>query len=126
MKQYGVTGKLLAWLEDYLTDRVVRVSVDGALSRSVSAKSGVPQGSVLGPILFLIYVNDIPKLVRCKVILFADDIKLWTSIRNREDSALLQKDLDALHEWSLRHELPFKLQKCKMLHVEKRVDFSLN
>ncbi|WP_353805999.1 reverse transcriptase domain-containing protein, partial [Acinetobacter baumannii] len=101
LKQYGVTGKLLAWLEDYLTDRVVRVSVDGALSRSVAATSGVPQGSVLGPILFLIYVNDIPKLVRCKIILFADDIKLWTSICDREDSALLQKDLDALHEWTL-------------------------
>ncbi|KAA3681024.1 uncharacterized protein DEA37_0012680 [Paragonimus westermani] len=79
LKQHGVTGKLLAWLENYLMDRVIQVRVDGALSKPVAVTSGVPQGSVLGPTLFLIYANDIPNLVRCKIILFADDIKLWAT-----------------------------------------------
>ncbi|KAA3680529.1 uncharacterized protein DEA37_0001350, partial [Paragonimus westermani] len=63
--------------------------------------SGVPRGSVLGPTLFLVYANDIPNLVRCKIVLFADDIKLWASIRTSEDCVLLQEDLNALYDWSL-------------------------
>ncbi|KAA3680344.1 uncharacterized protein DEA37_0005826 [Paragonimus westermani] len=99
LKQHGVTGKLLAWLEIYLMDRVIQVRVDGALSKPVAVTSGVPQGSVLGPTLFLIYANDIPNFVRCKIVLFADDIKLWASIRTSEDCVLLQEDLNALYDW---------------------------
>ena len=124
LKQHGVTGNLLGWLENYLTDRVIQVRVDGALSKPVAITSGVPQGSVLGPILFLIYANDIPDLVHCKIILFADDIKLWTSIRTTEDCRLLQKDLDALYAWSLRNKLPFNFKKCRMLNVGKCVEFT--
>jgi hypothetical protein len=119
LKEHGIDGKLLAWLEDYLTDRTVQVRVDGALSKPVPVTSGVPQGSVLAPILFIIYANDIPSLIRCKITLFADDIKLWTHIRTVEDCKLLQKDLDALHEWSLANKLPFNTSKCKMLNVGK-------
>ncbi|KAA3681739.1 uncharacterized protein DEA37_0013143 [Paragonimus westermani] len=119
LKQQGVTGKLLAWLENYLMDRVIQVRVDGALSKPVAVTSGVPQGSVLGPTLFLIYANDIPNLVRCKIILFADDIKLWASIHTSEDCVLLQEDLNALYDWSLRNKLPFNFQKCKMLNIGK-------
>ncbi|KAA3674301.1 uncharacterized protein DEA37_0002849 [Paragonimus westermani] len=124
LKQHGVTGKLLAWLENYLMDRVIQVRVDGALSKPVAVTSGVPQGSVLGPTLFLIYANDIPNLVRCKIILFADDIKLWASIHTSEDCVLLQEDLNALYDWSLRNKLPFNFQKCKMLNIGKCVEFT--
>ena len=93
--------------------------VDSSQSRRISATSGVPQGSVLGPILFLLYVNDIPKLVRCKITLFADDIKVWSEIRSEADCRLLQDDLDALHEWSTRNALPFNFLKCKMLQLGK-------
>ncbi|KAA3681587.1 uncharacterized protein DEA37_0001273 [Paragonimus westermani] len=77
-------------------DRVIQVTVDGALSNPVAVTSGVPQGSVLEPTLFLIYANDIPNLVRCKVVLFADDIKLCASIHTSDDRVLLQKDPNAL------------------------------
>ena len=123
LKQHGITGKLLTWLENYLTDRFFQVRVDGALSQPVAVSSGVPQGSVLGPILFLIYVNDIPNLVTSKITIFADDIKIWTIVPTTEDCTRLQKDLDTLYDWSLRNKLPFNLQKCRMLNVGKRIDF---
>ncbi|KAA3673372.1 uncharacterized protein DEA37_0008706 [Paragonimus westermani] len=124
LKKHGITGELLAWLKNYLMDRVIQVRVDGALSKSVAVTSGVPQGSVLEPTLFLIYANDIPNLVRCRIVLLADDIKLWASIRTSEDCVLLQEDLNALYDWSLRNKLPFNFQKCKMLNIGKRVEFT--
>jgi len=124
LNQHGITGKLLTWFESYLTDRTVQVRVDGALSKPVAVTSGVPQGSVLGPILFLLYANDIPLLVRCKIILFADDIKLWSCIQSSEDCIRLQQDLDALYSWSQANKIPFNMQKCKMLNIGRRFDFT--
>ena len=122
LKQHGVTGQLLSWLQNYLTDRVAQVRVDGALSSPFLATSGVPQGSVLGPILFLIYVNDIPNLIHSKIALFADDIKIWTNVRTASKCTVLQQDLDVLYEWSLQNKIPFNLQKCKMLSIGKQYD----
>ena len=124
LKQHGITGRLLTWLEDYLTDRIMQVRVDGAVSSPVTVTSGVPQGSVLGPLLFLLYSNDIPKLVHGKIILFADDIKLWACVQNTQDCALLQRDLDALHEWSVANKIPFNGKKCKMLNIGKPIHFN--
>ncbi|KAA3671401.1 uncharacterized protein DEA37_0010863 [Paragonimus westermani] len=92
-------------------DRVIQVRVDGASSKPVAVKSGVPQGWVIRPTLFLIYANDIANLVRCKIVLFADDIKLWASISPSKGCVLLQEDLNALYDRSLRNKLPFNFQK---------------
>jgi hypothetical protein len=124
LQKYGISGKLLEWLRDYLDDRSMHVRVDGSLSKRISAPSGVPQGSVLGPILFLLYVDDIPKLVRCRINLFADDIKIWSEIRNVDDCLLLQRDLDNLYDWSVRNRLPFNLKKCTMLQLGKCFEFT--
>lgn len=123
LEQYGVGGNLLKWLKNYLNDRTVQVRVDGALSMPIQVTSGVPQGSVLGPILFLIYANDIPRLIQCKIILFADDMKIWTTVNTTEDCERLQKDLDALHDWSLRNRLPFNFDKCKTINIGKTFPF---
>ena len=123
LEHYGIRGPLLAWLEDYLSNRQARVRVDGILSREVRATSGVPQGSVLGPVLFLIYINDLPPLVQCRIILFADDAKLWMRIKNVSDCALLQRDLRTLYDWSISNGLPFNIRKCKVLSIGKNVEF---
>ena len=124
LQTHGVAGKVLNWLCDYLTGRSAQVRVDGSLSRKIAATSGVPQGSVLGPILFLIFMNDLPQLAKCSITLFADDIKLWTSIKCIEDCSGLQSDLDALHEWSLQNRLPFNFRKCKMLNLGKQFNYT--
>jgi hypothetical protein len=123
MQNYGISGNLLKWLTNYLDNRSVHIRVGGTLSDEVIVTSGVPQGSVLGPILFLLYMNDLPQLVRCRIIMFADDIKIWTRVSSIHDCQLLQLDLDALHDWSLRNKLPFNFQKCKMLRLGKVFDF---
>ena len=84
--------------------------------------SGVPQGSVLGPLLFLLYVNDIPSHVRCKIKLFADDTKIWNIIKTREDVRLLQEELEALEAWSDKWLVRFNLDKCHIMHIGHVLD----
>ena len=83
--------------------------------------SGVPQGSVLGPLLFLIFVNDLPDWVRSSIKMFADDTKLWTTVRNASDSKMLQEDLNRLKSWSDKWLLRFNPEKCKVMHICHRV-----
>ena len=80
-------------------------------------KSWVPQGSVLGPLLFLIYINDLDKGLKCKVSKFADDAKVVTSVRNNDGCIKLQGDLDRLLGWAERWQMNFNCKKCKVLHV---------
>ena len=99
LQHYGVSGPLLKWFENYLTGRKQRVVINGTLSSWAYVKSGVPQGSVLGPVLFLLYVNDMPRVVRSSSIaMFADDTKCFKTIMFAADTELLQSDLDSLSE----------------------------
>ena len=123
LESYGISGPLLEWLRDYLRERHAQVRVDGTLSRMIPVTSGVPQGSVLGPLLFLLYINDLPRLMNCKLLLFANDIKIWVAARRREDCLLLQRDLDTLYEWSVQNKLPFNVEKCKMLRLGRQFEF---
>jgi hypothetical protein len=90
--------------------------------------SGVPQGSVLGPLLFLLYVNDIPDVVESSVRLFADDTKMWKVIRNTDDRDKLQQDLGSLDQWSERWLLRFNTAKCKLMRIGKdsEIKYTLN
>ena len=119
---YGVRGRLLHWIESFLTGRKQRVVVNGVQSSWAPVTSGVPQGSVLGPVLFIIFVNDLPDAVQCSVKLFADDTKLYRSMRLAQDTQLLQRDLDAIVGWSEVWQLPFNARKCKTLHMGRNND----
>ena len=124
LEGHGISGNLLSWLHEYRNSRSVQARVDGALSKDIPVSSGVIQGSVLGPSLFLNSFNDIPKLIRCRILLFADDIKLWVRVRGIDDCSLLQLDLDALHLWSIQNKLPFYFEKCKMIQLGRPYHFS--
>lgn len=116
----GLDERVTRWIRSFLVGRKMRVSVDGKFSEWTSVPSGVPQGSVLGPILFLIFVSDLPSCVKESLIMFADDTKLWTKIGSVRDSTKLQDDLDSVVEWTQRWKLQLNYDKCKVLHLRQK------
>ena len=101
----------------WLTHRRQRVIVDGEISNWKSVLSGVPQGSVLGPILFLIYINDLEDDISCKVLIFADDTTLFRKVTSVTDKQSLQDDLDKLVKWSEQWQMLLNFEKCKCIHI---------
>ena len=87
LNYYGITGSIATWIETFLTGRTQQVVVNGATSSSTIVTSGVPQGTVLGPLLFLLYINDLPDNLFTSVRLFVDDCILYTPIRTQNDSS---------------------------------------
>ena len=116
---YGVTGKTLEVISDFLSGRTFHVRVGDAVSELFRVLSGVPQGSVLGPLLFLIFINDIPNGIRNFLLLFADDLKL---IVNANLPDITQADLYLLSEWQKKWLLSFNTAdgKCKVLQVSRK------
>jgi len=86
LKEFGIKGKLRAWLEDFLMSRTMTVGVRGAFSQLQAVLSGVPQGSVIGPLLFLLFVNELPNWIKNELRMFADDTKIWCPIKTAADS----------------------------------------
>jgi hypothetical protein len=116
---YGVRGNLLKFIEKWLTSRKQRVVVNGEASNPANVKSGIPQGTVLGPLMFLLYINDIADHIDSgtKIRLFADDCLLYRIIRSPHDSDILQKDLHTLCSWAHKWQMRFNTSKCKTLRV---------
>ena len=109
----GIGISKINWIEQWLTDRKQRVVVDREVSNWKPVMSGVPQVSVLGPILFLIYINDLEEGVTSKILKFADVTKLFRKIKGNEDKQQLQDDIDKLIKWSEKWQMLFNFQKCK-------------
>ena len=114
---FGIRGQVLAWLEAFLTGRRQRVVVNGVKSGWAPVMSGIPQGTVLGPTLFLLYVADLPSNLQNNVQMFADDTKLYGRSGSVEECKTLQADLQVLEVWSKEWMLPFNTSKCKSLHL---------
>ena len=116
LKGYGITGNLLQWIISFLTKRTQRVVVNDQMSTYKSVISGVPQGSVLGPLLFILYINDIADAIHSSTKLFADDTKLYNSSTNHH---ILQKDLHSIFDWAKMWQMEFNVSKCRVLHMGK-------
>ena len=119
LHRYGIRGPTLKWIQAFLSDRTQTVVIDNEKSATVPVTSRVPQGSVLCPILFLIYINDLPDKTRSKVRLFADDTAIYLAVSNLEDAQILQQDLDHLHLWELDWDMKFNPSKCVVIHITR-------
>ena len=131
LRHYGVTGNLLTWIGGFLQGRVQTVILEGESSQQSPVSSGVPQGTVLGPLLFLAYINDLPDCVSAgsRVRLFADDSVIYRVINSTEDAVKLQQDLDSLQHWESQWLMEFHPEKCQVLNITKRhnpVNFEYN
>lgn len=121
LNAYGLSVGSLNFLESYLTDRKVFVRFNQMDSEMLTPVSGVPQGSVLGPLLFLLLINDLPKnLKECAVSLYADDIKIFKQVKNHQEAALLQQDLDRLVDWYKINGLELNIKKCKVMSFSRK------
>ena len=119
LKAHGIGNDVINWIKKWLTHRRLRVIVDGEISNWKSVLSGLPQGSELGPILFLIYIykNDLEDDISSKVLKFVDDTKVFRKVTNDTDKQSLQDDLDKLVKWSEKWQMLFNFGKCKCIHI---------
>ena len=120
LEAYGIRGKILQWIRAFLSGREQFVEIRGTKSDKLSLTSGVPQGSVLGPVLFLIYIDDLVNELECPVLLFADDAKIFKEIRSQDDIEAMQRDLRRLENWSEKWLLDFNAEKCATMHIGHR------
>lgn len=129
LRGYGIDEKLLQWSRAFLTGRKQRVVVNGEFSSWSEVLSGVPQGSVLGPLYFVLFINDMPDVVHNFIALFADDAKVFSAIANETDHSHLQQDIHNLHKWSQKWQLTFNAKKCKTMYLgkdNKKFNYTIN
>ena len=119
LKAYGIAGEIFYWISDYLRERTQVVLVNGTDSEIGAVSSGVPQGSVLGPLLFVLYINDMLDNITSDGLLFADDTKVYRQICSKEDALKLQLDIDLMKAWTDKWLLHFNDDKCHVLTLGK-------
>ena len=123
LQRVGVSGSLLTWFEDYLSGRLQRVVLDGHTSAALPVTSGVPQGSILGPLLFIIFMNSIFDTVLSggsRIILYADDMVLYKPIKNNQDLLDFQNDIDAICSWTSTNSLHLNATKTKSILITRK------
>ncbi|XP_056006769.1 uncharacterized protein LOC130050570 [Ostrea edulis] len=122
LDHYGIRHNHLQWIKDFLVGRTQQVLLEGVTSSKAPIQSGVPQGSVLGPLLFVSFINDLPDCVSegSTARLFADDCVFYRNIRKKKDAFKLQEDLEALQQWEVNWLMEFHPKKCQVLHVTNK------
>ena len=119
LQGYGIDGKVLKWVRHFLSCRRQRVRINGVMSSWEDVVSGVPQGSVLGPTLFVLFINDMPQMVDCCIQLFADDAKIFGQVGGDNEVDLME-NLSRLEEWATKWQMKFNAKKCKVMHLGKK------
>ncbi|CAH2105767.1 unnamed protein product [Euphydryas editha] len=123
LEMIGIHGDLLRWFASYVDNRCQAVVINNYISSWVVVPSGVPQGSLLGPLLFIIFVNDIEKCLKTsKLLCFADDMKIFARIRTYADAILLQEDLNLLQSYCIKNNLDLNPEKCTIMSFSRRVN----
>lgn len=124
MKRFRIGKKTAKWLFEFVSRRKFYVQIGQFQSRIYESTSGVPAGSVLGPSLFLIHIDDIDKCVRfAMMLLFADDVKMMMRISSMDETRCFQMDIDSLLQWSKENRLPFNPKKCSILTIRRTREF---
>ena len=108
---------MITWLSSFLNNRRQSVRINGSTSSWTSVTSWVPQGSILGPLMFLLFVNHIPQITLSNIMLFADATKLWRLIKSIDDVNILQEDLKKIIEWCQKWKLHLNVKKCKHMAI---------
>ena len=121
LEYYGIRGSTHKWISSWLSERSQKVVLDGQASDPVPVLSGVPQGSVLGPVLFLIFINDLPENISSSVLLFADDCVLYRNIKSPIDCQIRQDDLNSLTQWETDWQMKFNVAKCHSMRVTRHL-----
>lgn len=121
LTSYGISGSLLRWFASYLAERYQIVRFNGLLSDTITVTSGVPQGSHLGPILFLIFINDLSVLFKnARFLFYADDLKIYKEIINDRDCADLQHEINKITDWCTLNNMKINLSKCKVISFTRK------
>ncbi len=129
VKQLGIDGTIHEWIENWLRNRKQRIVINGTASDWAAVTSGVSQGSVLGSVLFTIYVNGIDGGLNNIISKFANDTKIENSIITEHDRMSLQKGLKKVSEWSQSWEMPFNVKKCHILQIgtrNQKIEYEMN
>ena len=122
--KFNINARLLKFFVNYFKNRRQRVTLENVFSDYLPVQSGVPQGSILGSLLFVLFINDISIGIspNTNIGLFADDTKIWRSMEKEEDCVILQKDIDYLNQWCKDNQMKFHPEKCKIVSVISKIN----
>ena len=118
---YGIRGSTHKWISSWLPERCQKVVLKGQASDPVTVLSGVPHESVLGPVLFLVFIIDLPENIRSSVRLFADDCVLYRNIKSPIDCQILQDELNSLAQWETDWQIKFNVANCHSMRVTQHL-----